>query len=157
MGSGKSSLGKKLAATLRYDFADTDQMIEMKLGKTISEIFSEQGEKKFRKLEQEALHDTTQLHKMVIATGGGLPAFHNNMKTMNDAGVTLYLQCSIPFLTSRLKEKKADRPLLQNLQEDDLMINVTRLLEIRKPYYLEAKLIYDIPNTSVETIIKSIL
>ena len=82
MGSGKSTLGKALAETLGYGYVDTDTWIEQKEGKRISEIFEDSGEEYFRELEQKALCACIQKEKMVIATGGGLPCFFDNMDVL---------------------------------------------------------------------------
>ena len=78
--SGKSTLGKELARNLGYSFTDMDKLIETREQKTISEIFSGQGESHFRELEKKILYGFQPDQSMVIATGGGVPCFNDNME-----------------------------------------------------------------------------
>ena len=92
MGSGKSSLGQRVAANLEVPFFDTDSVIEAQAGMTIPEIFETFGELYFRQVESDILRQTTFYTKSLNATGGGLPCFEDNMAWMNVHGVTIYLQ-----------------------------------------------------------------
>ncbi|MEO1434482.1 MAG: shikimate kinase, partial [Bacteroidota bacterium] len=98
MGSGKSYYGKRLAEALNYQFVDFDEAIEKKASQTISDIFANQGEQAFRKIEQQVVEKSTQLTRVVYATGGGAPCFYNNMDRMKDGGVVLYLQATTDLL-----------------------------------------------------------
>src|SRR5436853_6290275 len=89
MGSGKTFLGKQLAQLLNYEFIDLDEWIEQREKKSIAEIFSEDGEEYFRKKESQQLKLLAEKNNAVIATGGGTPCFHDNMKWMNDHGFTI--------------------------------------------------------------------
>ena len=83
MGSGKSTLGKKLAYNLKYNFIDLDTYIEEQEGRTINEIFNDDGEDNFRKLERVYLHRVIDIENVVISVGGGTPCFFDNMEQMN--------------------------------------------------------------------------
>lgn len=141
MGSGKSSVGKRLAKKLGYNFVDLDDEAERLAGKSVSDIFQMHGEGYFRKLEQQALQLTAQLQNTIIATGGGTPCFFDNMDFINANGVSVYLKMSAASLVYRLEHAHKKRPLVQNLSGDGLLQYVEGKLEEREPYYLKAKCI----------------
>jgi len=91
MGSGKSTLGKKLAKHARLQFIDMDHYIEKRNCKTVPQIFAEEGEAEFRKKERNALEELSAFSDVVIATGGGAPCFFDNVDLMNRTGKTIYL------------------------------------------------------------------
>src|SRR5215217_1973749 len=103
MGSGKTFVGKKLAQLLKTTFIDLDEVIEKSEEKTISQIFSQNGEEFFRERESHYLKSLSERSNVVIATGGGTPCFHDNMKWMNENGITIYLKAKSEILFDRLK------------------------------------------------------
>ncbi len=133
MGSGKSTLGKELAKELNFTFIETDSWIEQMENKTISQIFTEQGEDYFRKKETQLLIHLQLVDDCVIATGGGMPCYENNIERMNELGTTIWLDVELDVLADRLEKEKEARPLLVN--ENDIKKKVAELLEIRKPFY----------------------
>ena len=92
MGSGKTTLGRKLAARLGYMFMDLDHVFEAQEEMTIGEYFAKHGENAFRELESEVLKSYKYPENDVIATGGGLPCFFDNMDWMNAHGRTIYIK-----------------------------------------------------------------
>ncbi|REJ84857.1 MAG: shikimate kinase [Bacteroidetes bacterium] len=140
MGSGKSRLSKSLASKLGFLHFDTDDLIEIDFGKNISDIFKTEGEEKFRKRESFILKELRDTLNAVVATGGGLPCFENNMEWMNDNGLTVYLEATPRFLFQRLKSSSAKRPLLEGFTEDELLEYITTHLEVRKKFYEQASL-----------------
>ena len=92
MGCGKTTLGKKLAKHLNFNFIDLDRFIENKTVKSINVIFDEKGEQYFRDLEKESLNEIYKMDNLVIATGGGTPCFSDNMQTMLEKGICIYLK-----------------------------------------------------------------
>lgn len=141
MGSGKSVLGTALASELKYKCLDLDSLIESKTKKTVSKIFSGDGEEVFRALEKKYLRSTSKLRNYVIATGGGAPCFYDNMQWMNEHGLTVYLQLHTGVLFHRLIEAKAGRPKIENLTDIQLMEFIAETLEKREQFYRQAKLI----------------
>lgn len=135
MCSGKSKVGLALSKALRYKYFDTDLEIEEEAGKSIQKIFTENGEDYFRKLETKILHTTSSLSKVVIATGGGLPCFHDNMTWMNEKGITVYLEAKEGLLFHRLASSRQERPLIDNLNDVELMERISRDLILRSPVY----------------------
>ncbi len=110
-GSGKSSLGVKLALALKYEFLDMDSYIEKKENRSIPDIFKSNGEAYFRKLEKEALADFKNMDNLVISTGGGVIKDKNN-KLLFD-GLCVFLNVDLKTLENRIKNQNNDRPLLK--------------------------------------------
>jgi len=143
MGSGKSFWCKQLAKNLKYGGYDLDYLIETHEEKTIAEIFAEAGEAYFRKTEAEILRWFAEKKTFVLATGGGTPCFHDNMKWMNKHGITIWINESVDALVERLKPEKNHRPLIKNLSDDELHNFLTKKVEERKPFYSQAQIILE--------------
>ena len=150
MGSGKTTLGRKLASRMGYEFMDLDHVLEAQAGITIAEYFSEFGEDAFRKLESEVLKQTQYPQNAVISTGGGLPCFFDNMAWMNAHGKTIYLKLSPKTLADRLENEKLHRPLLRDKHGDDLVNFITEKLAERDGFYTRAKIITDALSLTAE-------
>ena len=114
MGSGKTTLGKKLARVLGYDFVDLDKVIEEESGVSVPDYFSRHGEDAFRQLERDCLRTRLPAGPVVVATGGGAPCYFDNMDWMNEHGVTVYLMLPPGVLASRLNGSR-NRPLISGL------------------------------------------
>lgn len=134
MGSGKTSIGERLAERLTYHFRDTDQMLEKKAGDTINHIFAVHGEEYFRSMETELLKELGSMEKIVLSTGGGLPLREQNSEILKKLGFVVFLKTSKQTTLKRLKGDTT-RPLLQG---DDVEQKVERLLQIRTPIYEKA-------------------
>lgn len=135
-GSGKSYFGKKLSAELKIPLVDLDKVIEEGEEMTISEIFESKGEAYFRKLENNALKEISEVSdQQIISTGGGTPCFHDGLEYMNSHGVTVFLETERELLIDRLA-KKSHRPLVQG----DTEARVDQLLKMRLPIYQKAQI-----------------
>ncbi|RYF99794.1 MAG: shikimate kinase, partial [Chitinophagaceae bacterium] len=106
MGCGKSTKAKQLASRLNCPVIDIDAVIVEREGKTIAEYFELHGEAGFRNLERETLRTFDYPETCVVATGGGLPCFFDNMEWMNENGTTVYLQMEPAQLVSRLHNRQ---------------------------------------------------
>lgn len=140
MGSGKSKAGKALARLLGYKSKDTDSMICEKTGISIQEIFQKMGEEKFREMERDVIRAIPVQEHVVIATGGGLPLFFDNMTYMNGAGITVFLEASAGLLYQRLVKNRDDRPLISRLNADELRNKINNDLQVRNPVYQKARI-----------------
>ena len=150
MGSGKSTVGKELAKALDYGFIDLDTYIQEKAGKTIPEIFEQVGETAFRLMEKDALREVAILKNTVIATGGGVPCFYDNISLMNKLGLTVYLKLSPAELFNRLINERYARPLITDKNDDELLLFIeTELLE-RDTYYNQASIVIDAETAKIE-------
>jgi shikimate kinase len=160
MGSGKSTSGKKLASLLGWSFIDLDNRIEEYTGKRIPEIFSQKGENYFRDVEAEVLKSLRYQVNTVISTGGGTPCFGSNMDHMLETGLTLYLKLTPAQLESRLSESMGERPLIRDLDKEDLQGFIDEKLILREKYYNCAELTVDGINLDINvlhTLVKSSL
>ena len=144
MGSGKTTIGKRLAKLLSLSFVDLDAYIENKYRKTISALFAEKGEEGFRKIENRSLQEVAAFEDVIISTGGGTPCFFNNMEIMNGTGLTIYLQAHPEDLADHLLDSKTVRPLIAGKSREQLIPFITEHLEQREYYYRKAQVIYPI-------------
>jgi shikimate kinase len=140
-GCGKSTLGKQLARQLGSAFIDLDQEIEKLIGLPVREIFKKYGESFFRKQESETLRTISETHAdFVMATGGGTPVFHDNMKFMNATGQTVFLDVPTREITNRIMQSnKEERPLLASLAPDELKDKIEFLRSQRITFYSQAQ------------------
>jgi shikimate kinase len=139
MGVGKTSLGKKLAKKLNWQFLDTDKWIEKKTGLSIPAIFEQKGEVYFRELERNCIDESRVLQNTVISVGGGLPCFGDAMSVLNSFGTTIYLKLEPQEIARRLSESKIERPLINGLKENELEKYVEKKLLEREKHYSKAK------------------
>ncbi len=154
MGSGKSTIGRLLANDLGYAFLDADDYIEKKMDLSISRIFEIFGEDYFRNIEREVIQDFKEMDEIVIATGGGMPCFFDNMEQLNQAGETIFLDVSASQLTKRLckKSEREKRPLLKEKCENGIKMWLTIKLLERYPFYQEAKMNIDANGSPFEIV-----
>jgi shikimate kinase len=136
-GAGKSTFGRKLAERLSCTYTDMDDWIVRQAGKTIPEIFNEQGEHAFRILEKDALKWICENSAGVVATGGGAPCFFDNAEMMNHSGLTIFLDTPLLTIYNRLRNREG-RPLLDN--SSDLYGTLKRTFGERKKWYMTAEI-----------------
>jgi shikimate kinase len=158
MGCGKTHLGQQIAEKLGLPFFDLDEKLAEKEGKSISQIFEEEGEEYFRLLEKDALHLLTENHEtFVMACGGGTPCFYNNIDYMNTQGTTVWINCSVECLHGRLVKDRGARPLLNGLSDNGLRSYIIKKFGDRKIFYQQAALIIQDDNLSVDEITEQII
>jgi len=148
MGSGKSTLGRRLSKQMDVQFVDMDHYIEERNYKTIPQIFEEEGEAEFRKKERKALEELSEFTDIIIATGGGAPCFFDNIDLMNNSGKTIYLNIDPEILAERLMNSKTERPLIKGKSKDELVAFIDTTLKKRNEFYRQAK--YQITQPDID-------
>ncbi len=156
MGSGKSTLGKKLARHAGLQFIDMDHYIEKRNCKTIPQIFAEEGEAEFRKKERKALEELSAFSDVVIATGGGAPCFFDNIDLMNRTGKTIYLDIDPKILANRLMQSKTERPLIKGKSKEELIRFIDETLRKRNEFYTQAHFQITRPEMSLDEVMEMI-
>ena len=156
MGSGKTTIGKRLAEQIGFDFVDTDQIIEMRQGITVAEIFAQRGEHAFREMERNILLEMQELDYAVVSTGGGMPCYGDNMNIMLSGGKVTYLKTSPQTLARRLLHSHNERPLIKGKTENELHQYIAEKLAEREPFYSRAHIIVQTENFSMEKLLQSL-
>ena len=155
MGSGKTTVGRRLAHELNRDFFDTDHEIIDKTGVTIDHIFDIEGVEGFRERESKILENLCQMSNIILATGGGIVILPKNRKILKNAGQVVYLSSSVDQLLRRTAKSKT-RPLLEN--STDRRKTITELIEAREVYYREvASVIVDTTGKKLHEVINIII
>ncbi|MBI4641511.1 MAG: shikimate kinase [Candidatus Tectomicrobia bacterium] len=150
-GTGKTSLGKRLAAKLSRSFVDTDQLIALREGKTIEEIVKGEGWERFRELEHEVAKDVAQMKGAVISTGGGMLIFSRNQEILKPGGVVVLLVGDPVKLAKRISQQIANRDRPSLLQAGSLEEELKQLWEERKAgYYQVSDLIFEIDEETAD-------
>lgn len=157
MGSGKTTLGKKLALSMNCPFLDVDAEIEKSKGTPISQIFAEEGEEQFRKLEKEFIDGLKKDDLQIVSVGGGLPCFNDMIDSLLKIGIVVYLKTSKSTLFERLNNDLNERPLIEGMGESQLKIFIAELLSEREKYYLQAHVIVSEQDQTIEKITQLIL
>ena len=139
-GSGKSSVGKKLAAKLGCEFVDLDDAFEEEYHVSIVDFFAKYNETAFRSCERKVLLDKLQFENVVISSGGGTPCFSDNMQLMKNSGVVVYIKMAPASLFDRLSHAKRPRPLVQNKTPEELRAYIDTNLPLRETFYQQAHL-----------------
>ena len=144
MGSGKTTVGRALAKELDMPFYDLDWYIESRMRKKVSQIFAEQGEEGFRRIERNMLHEVAEFEDVVISCGGGTPCFFDNMDYMNAQSQVVWLKASPEVLHKHLLMGKGDRPLLKGKTPDELIAFIREQLQYREQFYSKARYTLDV-------------
>ncbi len=153
MGSGKSSIGRRLAAVLDLPFSDADTAIEEAAGMTVAEIFATHGEPYFREGEERVIKRLMQSGPHVVATGGGAVISAKTRAEFTSTGITVWLKAPVDLLLQRVS-RRDNRPLLKTA---DPRAVLTRLLSEREAYYAGANLIYESRDGPHEVAVEEIL
>ena len=135
MGTGKTAVGKALAEKLSKDFVEMDSLIEQKAGKTIPEIFQQNGEIAFRELEIEVTKEVAGKKNAVIACGGGVVLNKINIDRLRKECIIAYLTASPRVILKRTSGDESERPLLRTPSK---ALHIQELLRFRKPFYERA-------------------
>ena len=153
MATGKSIVGKELAGKLKRQFADLDELIELKEKRLIAEIFAKNGEPYFRKLEKEMLEQASGEDNFIYACGGGIVIDKDNIKIMRQTGTIICLTAKPEVILKRLGST-SHRPLLD---VPDPKKQIGLLLKLRAPFYSQADKTIDTSRLSLAQVINRIL
>jgi shikimate kinase len=161
MGSGKTTVGPLLAEAIGYRFFDLDEYIEARLGKSIAQIFKEEGEPFFRAIEREVLIDLTRENYAVISLGGGTIVNEENLAWARQHGVLVCLSATTEELYRRVADSDK-RPLLEGPgpgrpSQEEIYRRMDALLAYREPYYGQADLFVDTTGKSQEQVVQEIV
>ena len=151
MGSGKTTVGKLLSKSLKITFIDLDDLIVQRTAMEIPQIFKEFGEEGFRKIEREILEEIlNQKGEFVLSTGGGAPAYSDNLELINKNSTSVFLKADFETLWNRISMDK-NRPLVSRGKEELL-----KLYRERLPFYEKAHIVVDTTNKSPEEVVEEI-
>ena len=153
MGTGKSSVGQLVAAQLHFRFADTDELIEARAGKSISAVFAEEGEPQFREHERAVVEELRNFHRTVIATGGGLVANEENLNRRKSHALVICLWASPETIWERVRGQP-HRPLLRT---PDPPAKIRQLLAEREPFYRRADVLVSTELRSVKEVVHHVV
>ena len=153
MGSGKTEVGKRLAERLGYTFIDTDLLIEKKTGKSISDIFSKDGEPFFRDTETQILKELSGINEHVISTGGGIVTREENILHLRKTGFIIWLRAS-PETVLRRVGHETHRPLLN---VDNPIEQIKMLMSQREQFYSKADLTIETDGLEVDEVVNIII
>ena len=155
MGTGKTAVGKVLAEKLGKEFIELDASIEQQAGKTIPEIFREDGEIVFRALEIEAAKEVAAKKNTVIACGGGIVLNKINIDRLRQECVIVYLTTNPKVILKRTSADTNERPLLKTINKTS---RIRELLRFRKPFYKRAADIeIDTSELDIKTVAERII
>lgn len=135
MATGKSKISPILAALTDRVYIDTDEMIVSAAGKSIPDIFKDDGETAFRDLEHQCVTEASQGSPAIISLGGGAIVHERNWDAIGSSGVSLCIRASIDTIYERVARKRDERPLLSGLSDEECIAKIESMLEQREPFY----------------------
>jgi len=153
MGTGKSSVGRLVASHLHFDFIDTDELIESRAGRSISDIFAQAGEDAFRQIEKQVVAELASARRMVISSGGGLAAQPDNLTSLKGHSLVVCLWASPDVIWERVRHQ-TNRPLLN---DPDPPGRIRALLAAREPFYRQADVLVNTEMRSVKEVAHHVL
>lgn len=153
MGTGKTSVGRLVAEQLHYDYVDTDEVIQTNTGRSITDIFSKDGEPAFRALEEKVVGDLAGRTKTIIATGGGLPVNPENLASLKTHALVVCLWSSPEKIWERVRHQ-GHRPLLH---DEDPQAKIRELLAAREPFYKQADVLLNTELRSVREVAQQVV
>jgi len=156
MGVGKTTIGKIIAKKLKLNFVDMDNYIEKTEGKSISKIFEEYGEQRFRELESESLKDLIKSDNIVISTGGGIVTTKENSDILKKEKIVIFLDANTQTILNNLSKEIDKRPLLSN--SNNVENTISNLLNERyEKYNSICDIKIDINEKNIEEVVSQIL
>lgn len=152
MGTGKTSVGRALAELLHFEFLDTDELIQSRTGRSITDIFSKEGETAFRTMERDVVQELAVRDNLVISTGGGLPTNPENLSALKQHALVVCLWSSPEKIWERVRHQ-SHRPLLH---DPDPQKKIRDLLSAREPFYRQADVLMNTELRSIREVAQQI-
>jgi shikimate kinase len=152
MGTGKTSVGRLVAEALNFEFLDTDELIQLRTGRSIADIFARDGEPVFRDLERQLVGELSAREKTVISTGGGLPTNPENMARLKAFALVVCLWAGPEKIWERVRHQ-SHRPLLHDPNPEQ---KIRDLLEVRAPFYRQADVLINTDQRSAREVAQQI-
>lgn len=158
MGSGKTTIAKLLSEKIKLSVLDLDKIIEERLDLSVKAIFETKGEIYFRKVEHRIFSELMSNNEsMILSLGGGTPCYAGNHLLLNGEGVTsIYLKASIETLYGRLSTVKSERPLLSEMEEEEMKEFIAKHLFDRSFYYNQAAIKLSVDGKDTAAIVKEL-
>ncbi|MBE6194400.1 MAG: shikimate kinase [Rikenellaceae bacterium] len=154
MGTGKSTLGRKIAKRTELPFLDTDKMVEEAEEAVVADIITYAGEEYFRRAESRALEQTAEYESAIISTGGGLPVWGDNQAWIAEHGVSVYLKRTPEQILSRLSPHgRYKRPKLRGLSDEEVLQVMREGIAEREPIYSKADIVIECDKVSDDEIV----
>lgn len=153
MGTGKSSVGRLVAEQLHFDYLDTDDLIQARTGRTIAELFEQEGEAAFRKLEQQVVKELATRKRTVISTGGGLPTIAANLTGLKTHALVVCLWASPEKIWERVRNQ-THRPLLHG---PNPKLKIRELLAARELFYRQADVLINTDLRSAREVAQQVV
>lgn len=158
MGSGKTHWGKLMSSKLQLPFRDLDSLIVEKEQRSVSDIFAAEGEEYFRYKEMEMLEELVgKEENFILSCGGGTPCFFNNIEFMKKSGKVVWLNTSVEVLKERLLKERMSRPLIREVNDEELKRFIIRKLSERKMYYEQADIMVNEESITLDELIRVLL
>ncbi len=153
MGTGKTSVGRLVAEQLRFEYLDTDDVIQTSTGRSIADIFTKDGEPAFRALEARVVQELATRAKIVISTGGGLPVHSKNLDNLKSHSLVVCLWSSPEKIWERVRHQ-SHRPLLH---DPNPQAKIRELLNERTPFYKQADVLLNTELRSVREVAQQVI
>lgn len=145
--SGKTTIGKWLSQKMNWEFFDLDESIENEAQISISAFFKLHGEPAFREKETEILRSIEHKHQVIVACGGGTAAHSENMKWMQERGITVFLNIDLGTIQTRIHANPNERPLFEGKNLIEIREKLQEMLTFRGDFYHKSKIIWNKSNS----------
>ena len=148
-------MAKRLSKALGVGYVDSNTLVAQSVGATVGDIFHYEGEEYFRRAERGVLESlVAEGYNGIVATGGGLPTWRDNMERLNGMGTTIYLQRSPEQILSRLSAYgREKRPMFRGKSDEELLQFMREHIAEREPYYAKANVVVDCNTMSDEAVV----
>ena len=157
-GTGKSTVGMRLARRLNWDWIDTDNEVERRAGRTIREIFATDGEPAFRQCERDVIADLVQRDRLVLSTGGGAILNADTRRDLRAAGPVVWLMAPVQIIASRILQDASTASRRPNLTTQGGIAEIRDVLSRREPLYREcATIIINTEGLKLADVVMTVL